>query len=262
MHDPNPMVYGGGWARLQEAGIVTADFENDLKEEIKEMNREFIRHHENAAEPAPPDSGGPAPASPYETPRSPKDENAAIEAGEIQRLQREAHAASRCMPENMTLFEQKLNEIDLLDTVASYQKVTVFRKLGQEVALNSDRGTCLLVGHILWQVAGWDRASIIPEIMKIEAARSLVTLIALALWELGVSAVEYGRSQETVQALTRAILEVHQKARLIDAEEAQDSCRDALDSMLSRAGSDKRWDVIGLVKQAIKNLDGEPLRPN
>jgi pyrimidine deaminase RibD-like protein len=48
MHDPNRTVYGGGWARLQEAGIVTADFESDLKEEIKEMNRDFIRSQAEA----------------------------------------------------------------------------------------------------------------------------------------------------------------------------------------------------------------------
>jgi pyrimidine deaminase RibD-like protein len=48
MHDPNPTVYGGGWAKLQEAGIATADFESDLKEEIKEMNRDFIRSQTEA----------------------------------------------------------------------------------------------------------------------------------------------------------------------------------------------------------------------
>ena len=49
MHDPNRTVYGGGWARLQEAGIATADFDNDLKDAIKEMNRDFIRHHERTS---------------------------------------------------------------------------------------------------------------------------------------------------------------------------------------------------------------------
>ena len=48
MHDPNPTVYGGGWARLRAAGIATADFDQDLTAEIQEMNREFIRHHEHA----------------------------------------------------------------------------------------------------------------------------------------------------------------------------------------------------------------------
>ena len=45
MHDPNPAVYGRGWAMLQEAGISTADFDSDLKNEIKDLNREFIRLH-------------------------------------------------------------------------------------------------------------------------------------------------------------------------------------------------------------------------
>ena len=56
MHDPNPTVYGGGWARLQEAGITTADFDGDLKDEIKEMNREFIWHYKRTStEQSPPD---------------------------------------------------------------------------------------------------------------------------------------------------------------------------------------------------------------
>jgi pyrimidine deaminase RibD-like protein len=55
MHDPNRTVYGRGWVMLQEAGILTADFEPDLKAEIKELNREFIRHHASSA-------GGPATA--------------------------------------------------------------------------------------------------------------------------------------------------------------------------------------------------------
>jgi pyrimidine deaminase RibD-like protein len=49
MHDPKRVVYGRGWARLQEAGIVTADFDSDLKDQINEMNRDFIRCHEPAS---------------------------------------------------------------------------------------------------------------------------------------------------------------------------------------------------------------------
>jgi pyrimidine deaminase RibD-like protein len=56
MHDPNRAVYGGGWARLQEAGIATADFDSDLKSEIKEMNRDFIREHTKVCEGIPPSS--------------------------------------------------------------------------------------------------------------------------------------------------------------------------------------------------------------
>jgi len=45
MPDPNRTVYGEGWAKLREADINTVDFDSDLKAEIEEMNRDFIRHH-------------------------------------------------------------------------------------------------------------------------------------------------------------------------------------------------------------------------
>jgi pyrimidine deaminase RibD-like protein len=48
MPDPNRTVYGEGWAKLREAGIDTANFDEDLKAEIEEMNREFINQHKNA----------------------------------------------------------------------------------------------------------------------------------------------------------------------------------------------------------------------
>jgi pyrimidine deaminase RibD-like protein len=50
MPDPNPTVHGEGWARLQEANIVVDGFDSDLKAQIEEMNREFIRYHKNAPE--------------------------------------------------------------------------------------------------------------------------------------------------------------------------------------------------------------------
>jgi pyrimidine deaminase RibD-like protein len=43
--DPNRTVYGEGWAKLREANIATADFNPDLKAQVEEMNRDFIRQH-------------------------------------------------------------------------------------------------------------------------------------------------------------------------------------------------------------------------
>ena len=45
MPDPNRTVYGEGWAKLREANIATADFDPDLKAQVEEMNRDFIRQH-------------------------------------------------------------------------------------------------------------------------------------------------------------------------------------------------------------------------
>jgi pyrimidine deaminase RibD-like protein len=47
MPDPHRTVYGEGWAKLREAGIKTVDFPGDLMAQVKEMNREFIRHCKN-----------------------------------------------------------------------------------------------------------------------------------------------------------------------------------------------------------------------
>lgn len=49
MPDPNRMVFGEGWARLREANVAIADFDSDLKHEIEEMNRDFIRCHKHTS---------------------------------------------------------------------------------------------------------------------------------------------------------------------------------------------------------------------
>jgi pyrimidine deaminase RibD-like protein len=49
MFDPNPKISGRGQRKLREANIEIGVFPPDLMAKIEEMNREFIRHYENAA---------------------------------------------------------------------------------------------------------------------------------------------------------------------------------------------------------------------
>jgi len=174
--------------------------------------------------------------------------------GELNRLKREALAATRRRPEDMAMFEQKVIEIDLLHDVSSDKKVSAFHELGQEVALNSDRGTIILIEHILWQLAVWDSPSIVTEITEIGTAREFLRHIAEILWDIGVNAVEYGRGKDVIRMVTNAILEVSEKARMINAHDAVVTCRKALDSMLTAAHGDKRGHVVGLLEDAVTSF--------
>jgi hypothetical protein len=154
----------------------------------------------------------------------------------------------------MAMFEQKVIEIDLLDDVSSDKKVSTFHELGQEVALNSDRGTIILIEHILWQLAAWDSPSIVKEITKIGTAREFLRHIAESLWDIGVNGIEYGRGKDAIRMLTNAILEVSEKARMIKAHDAVVTCRKGLDSMLTAAHRDERVDMVGLLEDAVASF--------
>jgi hypothetical protein len=171
--------------------------------------------------------------------------------GELKRLKREALAAARRRPEDMAMFEQKVIEIDLLDDVSSSDKVSVYFELGQNVSLNSDRGTVILIEYILWQLVAWSSPSIVTAFIENKKARKLLEHIAGILWDIGVNAVEYGRGKDVIQMIANAILEVREKARMINAHEAVVTCKNGLDNMLAGAHMDKRIYAIDLLEHAV-----------
>ena len=77
--DPNPKISGKGFRELRKANIAVDVFPPDLMSKIEEMNREFIRHHENAPEPAPLESGAHAARATLERPADPAKKAAAAE---------------------------------------------------------------------------------------------------------------------------------------------------------------------------------------
>jgi hypothetical protein len=163
--------------------------------------------------------------------------------GELKRLKREALAATRRRPEDMAMFEQKVIEIDLLNGISSNGKVSTFLELGQEVALNSDRGTVILTEQILWQL-----------VSSYGTSRKLLNHIAETLWDIGLNAVEYGREKDTIQTVANAILEVGKQARTNNAHKVVVACREGLNSMLATALRDKRGHVVGLLENAVASF--------
>jgi len=163
--------------------------------------------------------------------------------GELKRLKREALAATRRTSEDTAAFEQKVLEIDLLNGISSERKVRTFLELGQEVSLNSDKGTVILAEQIVWQLFCSDGAS-----------RELLKHIAEALWDIGVNAVEYGRGKDTIQTVANAILQVGEQSRINNDRRALAACRQGLGSMLGVAQRDKRAHVLGLLENAVTSL--------
>jgi hypothetical protein len=167
--------------------------------------------------------------------------------GELKRLMRESLAASRCGSEGVNMFKQKVIEIDLLDNVSSDDKVSAFHQLGQEVALNSDRGTVILTDKILWQIVSSGGNS-----------RKLLKHIAETLWDIGLNAVEYDRGKDTIQTVANAILEVSKQSRINNSHDAVVDCKNGLDSMLAMARKDKHVHLVDLLEHAVKSLAEGP----
>lgn len=179
----------------------------------------------------------------------------AAQFSELKSLKREAMAALRRDPKDIELFEQKLHEIDLVEGLPRGIKVETLNELGLEVTLNSDQGTRLLLQHLLWQIAptDWPSLSFAEEILgDLETGRHLLETISSILWTWGVQTVEYRRGKEIIQEITKAILEIHGKAVLIRAGQAQKDCKSALHAMVQKAKAENRHDVIDLLDSSIK----------
>ena len=69
-----------------------------------------------------------------------------------------------------------------------------------------------------------------------------------------MNGVEYGRGKDAIRMVVNAILEVNEKAQMINAHDAVVTCRKGLDSMLTAAHRDKRGHLVGLLEQAVKSF--------
>jgi hypothetical protein len=181
----------------------------------------------------------------------------AKEVAELERLYREALAASRTRTElALSVFEQKLHEIDLLASCSPQDRVETFDRLGFEVSLNSDSGTRLLVGHLLWQLCATENERLIEATLGLAPARLLTEAVAGSLWNIGLQAVEYRRNRETVEAVTKAIVHVARTGDVVKSEAARKSCETALRSMEEMARREGRDDVMGPIRDALRELSG------
>ena len=166
----------------------------------------------------------------------------------------------RCTPRNVALFEQRLQDIELLEGLTPHEKVEAFRELGLEISLNSGDGTKLLVDQLLWQIAGWHNPLAIADTPGVSSAEGLLTSIATSLWEMGVQAVEYGLARDTVGTILDAVENVYVAAGVIAANAAQGRCRSALANMLHSANSRGRGDVVQLLQSSLLLAnDGRPV---
>lgn len=169
---------------------------------------------------------------------------------ELARLKHEAQAAMRHTPKDLSLFEQKLGEIDLLEGLTPHDRVEAIQDLALEISLNSGVGTKVLVQELLRQIAGWDNPLVIADTPGVTSAGGLLTSIATSLWEMGVQAVEYGLSCKTIRTILDALEHVYEVAGPIAATAAQTSCKDAVENMLVTAKRDRGEDIVQLLQSS------------
>ena len=143
------------------------------------------------------------------------------DSSDIKRIERVAFAAMRQKREDISLFERKLEELILLNDYPMVTKLKVITNLGQEIPLNSDIGTRILIDKILFLIAGWESKKLIETIGQqhdtnaIEWAKMVLDEIDSCLNDILYNAKEYGRNSKTIQKVQDARNVITEKRRLI-----------------------------------------------
>lgn len=169
---------------------------------------------------------------------------------EVTRLVREARAAMRCTPPHLTQFENLLNQIDLLDGISGVEKVKVLSEIGMEVTLNSFEGTRLLVGQLMFVIAGWHEHPQIAKLISPKDAEILLDLVAANLWNWGVQSVEYQRKPEPVRICIDSLHAVLKIASKLEFKKPISTCISGINAMYRAAVRDRLDDLIALMGES------------
>ena len=169
---------------------------------------------------------------------------------EIARLVREARAAMRCTPPDLSQFENLLNQIDLLDGISGVEKVKALSEIGLEVTLNSVEGTRLLVDQLMFVIAGWHEHPQIAKLISPEDAEVLLELVAGNLWNWGVQSVEYQRKLEPVKICTDSLKAVIKIAMKLKFKKPINTCISAINAMYNAAVRDHLDELIALAGES------------
>lgn len=155
---------------------------------------------------------------------------------ELLSLYREALATSRCTPPDKRVFEQKINEIELAGNRNIEQIIKIFSNLAEEIVLNWDEGTKLILNQLSWQLTRLgcgDDLQAIKEIWGLEHVKNALSNIVSLLWDRGLDAVEYGRNPEVVSSFIGLIDTVYEMSLMISNKEIKRKCKEVKGYILS-----------------------------
>ena len=172
---------------------------------------------------------------------------------ELQRLVRQARASMRVDTTDVRPLQIALEEINLLPGLELPEKSDAISELAQEIVLNSDPGSAVLSGAILFLMSTEMISMSVLDEPAPARSRGL-SMLAGVLWNVLRDALEYHRSNKTCRMIVDAIVSAWEAACEHHEAAVAGVCAEALRACLPHASSRTRGEVRAHIRRALRKL--------